>query len=233
MDLLGMMRQYRQIRACCQAMVRGSQLLLWREDGFHLRTVALRSAPLHPPVAIHLTPPRSPDLQLVLFWEDGGASDPSPEAGRGGVRVDAVVDVLPSALSARLQTRTALSLSLSIITRDGCYDLLALSQEEWTIWYTGLQFLAETSEPQLQPLDPAGARIAVERRPSSSESERSDAPPGMGVNKTQESSAQSDQHLAVRERVMLLQRLASLHELVEAKDKSIAALSHLLATSVS
>ena len=77
---------------------------------------------------------RSPDLQLVS-WENGGASDPSPEAGRGGLRVDAVVDVLPSALSARLQTRTALSLSLSIITRDGCYDLLALSQEEWTIWY--------------------------------------------------------------------------------------------------
>ena len=51
------------------------------------------------------------------------------------MRVDAVLDVLPSALSARLQTRTALSLSLSIITRDGCYDLLALSQEEWTIWY--------------------------------------------------------------------------------------------------
>ena len=75
----------------------------------------------------------------------------------------------------------------------------------------------------------------MERRPSSlsSESERSDAPPGMGVNKTQESSAQSDHHLAVRERVMFLQRLESLHELVEAKDKSIAALSHLLATSVS
>ena len=181
---------------------------------------------------------RSPDLQLVS-WENGGASDPSPEAGRGGLRVDAVVDVLPSALSARLQTRTALSLSLSIITRDGCHDLLALSQEEWTIWYTGLQFLAKTSEPQLQPLDarqqPAGAHTAVERRPSSlsSESERSDAPPGMGVNKTQESSAQSDHHLAVRERVMFLQRLESLHELVEAKDKSIATLSHLLATSVS
>ena len=81
----------------------------------------------------------------------------------------------------------------------------------------------------------AGAHTAVERRPSSlsSESERSDAPPGMGVNKTQESSAQSDHHLAVRERVMFLQRLESLHELVEAKDKSIAALSHLLATSVS
>ena len=102
---------------------------------------------------------RSPDLQLVS-WENGGASDPSPEAGRGGLRVDAVVDVLPSALSARLQTRTALSLSLSIITRDSCYDLLALSQEEWTIWYTGLQFLAETSEPQLQPLDTAGAPVA-------------------------------------------------------------------------
>ncbi len=144
--------------------------------------------------------------------------------------MDAVVDVLPSALSARLQT---LSLSLSIITRDGCYDLLALSQEEWTIWYIGLQFLAETSEPQLQPLEPAGARTAVERRPSSlsSESVRSDAPPGMGVNKTHESSAQSDHHLAVRERVMFLQRLESLHELVEAKDKSIAALSHLLATT--
>ena len=180
---------------------------------------------------------RSPDLQLVS-WENGGASDPSPEAGRGGLRVDAVVDVLPSALSARLQTRTALSLSLSIITRDGCHDLLALSQEEWTIWYTGLQFLAKTSEPQLQPLGAGlecGRRSGVERRPSSlsSESERSDAPPGMGVNKTQESSAQSDHHLAVRERVMFLQRLESLHELVEAKDKSIAALSHLLATSVS
>ena len=47
MDLL--MGQYRKIRACCQAMVRGSQLLLWREDGFHLRTFALRSVSPSPP----------------------------------------------------------------------------------------------------------------------------------------------------------------------------------------
>ena len=66
MDLLDMMRQYRKIRACCQAMVRGSQLLLWREDGFHLRTVALRSVSPSPPTRSH-----SPDT----------AAQPRPAAG--------------------------------------------------------------------------------------------------------------------------------------------------------
>ena len=39
--------QFAHIRACCQAMVAGTQLLLWREDGFHLRSVRLRSVPTH------------------------------------------------------------------------------------------------------------------------------------------------------------------------------------------
>jgi hypothetical protein len=40
--------QFAHVRACCQAMVAGTQLLLWREDGFHLRSVRLRSVPPTP-----------------------------------------------------------------------------------------------------------------------------------------------------------------------------------------
>jgi hypothetical protein len=128
--LQAQLRQFARVRANCQAMTAGTQLLLWREDGFHLRFVRM-----------------SADLQHVL-WEDVSGEP----AGHGGVRVSELVDVLPSALSARLQTRTALALSMSLVTNDGCFDFLALAQEDWDVWYEGLRFLAETSEPQLQPL---------------------------------------------------------------------------------
>jgi hypothetical protein len=92
---------------------------------------------------------------LHVLWEDASEPPDSRSEGGRGVRVSDLVDVVPSALSARLQTRTALTLSMSLVTNDdGCFDFLALSQEDWNCWYVGLRFLAETSEPLLQPLQP-------------------------------------------------------------------------------
>ncbi len=96
----------------------------------------------------------SPSADMLhVLWEDASEPPDSLTEGRGGLCVADLVDVVPSALSARLQTRTALTLSMSLVTNnDGCFDFLALSQEDWDCWYVGLRFLAETSEPLLQPL---------------------------------------------------------------------------------
>ena len=55
---------------------------------------------------------------LHVLWEDASEPSGSQTEARGGVRVADLIDVVPSALSARLQTRMALTLSMSLVNRN-------------------------------------------------------------------------------------------------------------------